>query len=240
MKKGIYLILCVFFIGLNNASSQDINQYDSQGQRHGIWKKKFEGTDQLRYEGQFNHGEEVGLFKFYKLIKKRSVLTATKQYNDNDNIAEVKFYSSRGKVISEGKMIAKFFIGKWVYYHNNSDKIMTIEHYDDDGNLKGERLVYYENGRVAERANYYRGKLEGESFWYSEKSGKVVKAFIYKDDMLHGVAKYYNDYGELIAEGRYHNDKKTGIWRYYKNGNVIDKKDFTVYSKNPKKQKKSN
>ena len=43
--------------------SQDINQFDAEGKRHGVWKKNFEGTDQLRYEGEFDHGKEIDWLK---------------------------------------------------------------------------------------------------------------------------------------------------------------------------------
>jgi antitoxin component YwqK of YwqJK toxin-antitoxin module len=53
---------------------------------------------------------------------------------------------------------------------------------------------------------------------------------------LDGVSKYYDKDGQLLAEGTYRNDKKHGIWKYYENGELTEEKDFTTYSKNPKKQ----
>ena len=87
MKHLIAIIL--FFVSII-ISAQDINQFDANGNRHGIWKKNFEGTKQLRYQGEFVHGKEVSEFKFYKLIKKKSTLTAIKQFNDNDNRLDAK------------------------------------------------------------------------------------------------------------------------------------------------------
>ena len=62
------------------------------GERHGVWKKNFDNTDQPRYEGEFKHGKEIGRFKFYKLIDNKSVLSATKEFNANDDMANVKFF----------------------------------------------------------------------------------------------------------------------------------------------------
>ena len=107
--------------------SQEINQFDANGKRHGIWKKTFEDTKAVRYEGQFDHGKEVGLFKFYKYVNKKSLLSATKQFSETNNIADVKFFSSKGKVISEGQMDGKNYIGEWKYYHKNSDQLLRIE-----------------------------------------------------------------------------------------------------------------
>ena len=224
----------VFFFSVLSFG-QDVNQLDNNDKRHGVWKKNFEGTKQLRYEGEFNHGKEIGLFNFYKLVKKKSVLTATKVFSAEDNSAFVKFLSSRGQTISEGKMVGKKYVGKWTYYHNRSTQIMTLENYNQNGLLQGEKLVYYKNGKLAEKALYKDGKLEGVSEWYSDK-GVVLKSFIYENDELHGVAKHYNGKDELLAEGRYKRGKKTGIWKYYEGGKLVDEKNFTKVSKLKKNQ----
>jgi len=229
----LYFFLTVF---LTTASAQNvINQFDDSGERHGFWKKDFDNTKQPRYEGTFEHGKEIGLFKFYKLDGSKSVLSATREFKENSDEILVKFYSSKGKLISEGQMKDKLFIGKWVYYHNKSKAIMTIEHYNDQGNLHGEKTIFYENGQMAEQSNYVNGKIEGVSKIFSEK-GVVIKEFLYKNDMLNGMSKYYNADGQILAEGAYRNDQKHGIWKYYTNGVLSEEKDFTVYSKNPKKQ----
>ncbi|APY09768.1 preprotein translocase YidC [Seonamhaeicola sp. S2-3] len=231
--KQLHLII-ILFISFS-ALAQDINQFDENGKRHGIWKKNFEGTKVLRYEGEFKHGKEIGTFKFYKNIRGKAVLTATKQFNENNNKALVKFFTSKGKIISEGEMDGKKYIGTWKYYHNTSNKIMTLENYNENGNLDGERFVYYSNGKVAEKKNYVNGKLEGESIWYSINN-VVLKRFIYKNNELHGASKIYNTKGELIVEGTYKHDKKHGIWKYYENGKLVEEKDFTPKSKYKKKK----
>ena len=230
-----HIILFILLISVSIIYAQNINLFDADQKRHGIWKKTFEGTDQMRYQGEFSHGKEIGFFIFYKLIKKRSVLAATKQFNEKDNIADVKFLSSRGKVISEGKMNVKLYVGKWIYYHNNSEKIMIIENYNDKGVLHGKRFVYYKNGKLTEEAIYIEGSIEGVSKWYSKK-GVVIKAFIYENNELHGIAKYYGEDGVMLVQGLYKRGKKTGVWKYYNNGKLVKQKDFTYVSKYKKKQ----
>jgi antitoxin component YwqK of YwqJK toxin-antitoxin module len=226
--------ILLFFVSIV-ISAQDINQFDANGNRHGIWKKNFEGTKQLRYQGEFVHGKEVSEFKFYKLIKKKSILTAVKQFNDKDNSAYVKFLASNGKVISEGKMLGKLYVGKWIYFHKNSSKVMTLENYNDNGILHGDRIVYYKDGQIAEEANYVNGSLEGISKWYSKK-GIEIKIFVYENNELHGMSKYYSEEGEILAEGAYKRGKKKGVWKYYNNGKLVKKKDFTYKPKYIKKQ----
>lgn len=232
MKPLVFILL---FLTNINVFAQEINQFDTNGERNGVWKKNFENTNQPRYEGEFKHGKEIGVFKFYKLVDKKSVLSATKEFNENDHKANVKFFSSTGKLISEGQMDGKAFIGKWIYYHNKINAVMSTETYNDKGQLDGEKLVYYENGQIAEKSNYVNGKQEGLSTWYSE-DGVVLKEFLYENNELHGMSKYYDNKGQLIAEGAYKKGQKHGIWKYYTDGKLTDEKDFTPKSKNQKKQ----
>lgn len=226
------MFLLVLLVVSNMVLSQDINQLDANGKRHGIWKKTFEGTKAIRYEGQFNHGKEVGLFKFYKYVNNKSVLSATKQFNEINNIADVKFFTSKGKVISEGQMDGKKYIGIWKYYHKNSEQILRIEQYDNNGLQQGGLLIYYENGTLAEKSYYKDGKSSGKSIWYNE-NGVAVKEFVYENNELHGLSKYFSNEGELLIEGVYRRGKKHGIWKYYQDGKLKQEKDFTRRSKNP-------
>ena len=230
-----YAVLLLFVIVTGFVSAQGVNQLDAKGDRHGKWKKNFEGTQVVRYEGEFNHGKEIGQFRFYKNINGKPVLTATRDFSA-DGIAKVTFYASNKRIISEGLMNGKTYIGPWKYYHNNSNQLMTLEHYDNSGVLNGDRIIYYNNGQIAEQAFYKNGKIQGKSIWYAE-DGTVIKEYIYDNGLLDGKASFYDKAGELIIEGVYRKDKKHGVWKYYENGKLKEEKDFTVYSKNPYKKK---
>ncbi|WNH12110.1 toxin-antitoxin system YwqK family antitoxin [Thalassobellus suaedae] len=231
-----YIVLSFVLLFSTIMTAQSINQFDANGKRDGIWRKTFENTKILRYEGAFLHGKEVGLFKFYKNINGKAVLAATREFNEANSMATAKFYTSKGKLISEGQMDGKTYIGTWKYYQKNSNALLILEHYDDLGRLEGERLVYYENGQIAEKQFYKEGKLEGASFLYSEDK-VTLKAFFYVNGELHGMSKYYSPDGVLLAEGKYKRGKKDGIWKFYENGVLKEEKDFS-YS--PKFIKKDN
>lgn len=224
MMKVIYsLLIAIVFTGV--AAAQSFNQFDDNGKRHGKWQKKYEGTDVLRYEGEFFHGKEIGLFKFYKNYRNKAVLSATKQFNPENELAEVKFFTSSGKLVSEGQMNGKTYVGTWKYYQKNNDNLLTLEHYNDKGQLDGERFVYYPNGQAAEKQNYVAGKLHSESVWFSENN-VIVKSYHYENGELHGPAKFFNKKGELICEGNYKNAEKHGVWKYYENGNLDKQEKF--------------
>lgn len=221
--KIVYLTVLLFVSHM--VVSQNTNQFDANGKRQGVWKKNFEGTKVLRYEGQFNHGKEVGLFKFYKNIDGKASLTATKQFNDKDSKAYVIFYTSTGKVVSEGQMDGKMFIGPWKYYQKTSKKLLILENYNNQGQLEGDRFVYYKNGEVAQKQHFKNGQLDGMAVWYSEDK-VLLKEYTYVNGQLDGPSKYYNSEGDLILEGAYKNGKKHGIWTSYENGKVVNSEDY--------------
>lgn len=233
MKKLSTFLLLLITSGLLVA--QNFNQFDTNGKRHGKWKKNFDKTDVIRYEGEFNHGKEIGTFKFYKNIAGKPLLTATKVFNTNNDITQVTFFTSIGKKISEGKMNGRTYIGKWLYYHKNSTQLMTEEFYNTKGELEGERKVYYLSGQVAEIAHYKAGLLYGESKWYSE-SGTIIKTITYKDDLFNGSFKAYDNKGVLVKEGYYKNDVKCCVWKRYKDGELVEEKDLSKRGSNTKKE----
>ncbi len=218
MIKHKYIYTFIFTIILTISFSQNtINQLDEFGKRHGVWTKNFSDTNQKRYEGTFNHGKEIGTFKYYKLLKGKSVLSAIKEFNSTNTIALVTFFTSTKKVVSKGKMNGKLFVGEWIYYHKNSDAVMLIENYNNNGKLEGERKVFYKNGVTAEFANYKDGMLNGEARYFSE-GNKVLRIANYKNGLFHGLYKVFGPKGKIITKGEYKDDDKIGLWYYLKDG----------------------
>lgn len=221
------LRITILVIGVSfSALSQNVNHFDESGKRHGIWKKNYDGTKVLRYEGEFAHGKEIGVFKFYKNQNGKAALAITKTFEPDSEKAHVIYYDENGKSISEGYMVGKHNVGEWKYYQKDSNAILTLENYNENGLLHGEQLVYYNNSQIAEKKYYAEGKLEGESQWLAE-DGTILKAFTYSKGELHGLSKYYNAKGELLTEGNYKNGKKDGIWKYYEDGNLLKEEDMT-------------
>jgi len=204
---------------------QQINQMDANGKRHGVWKKYYEGSKKLRYEGTFDHGKEMGEFKFYKPSSKNQP-TAIKIYEPDNDTVKVSYFTAKGILISKGAMCNKKREGKWHYFHRNSEKVMTEETYDN-GLLQGEKLVYFPDGTLTEKTIYDKGKREGKSFVYSEE-GVVIKAFTYENDELHGRVAYFTSKGVLMIEGDYKRDRKDGLWKYYEGGKLKEQKKYPL------------
>jgi antitoxin component YwqK of YwqJK toxin-antitoxin module len=149
-------LTCLLFLLSLTLGAQQTNQLDENGQRTGVWKKYFEGTTQLRYEGAFINGKETGLFKFYSKKSGDSPII-TRQYKDDSPYVEVKFYAFNGRVVSEGSMMDKLREGTWTTYHKDGVTPMSIESYKK-GKLEGEYTIFYKNGVLSESFIYSEGK----------------------------------------------------------------------------------
>ncbi len=205
------------------AAQDNINQFDDDGKRHGLWRKTYENSDQVRYEGNFYHGKEIGEFKFYCSDCKKEP-SMIKTFNDSDAIARVVYYAKSGRVLSEGKMDGKNRIGEWIYYHKQGKSVMTREYYEN-GELQGIKTVYYLNHKIAEEIEYKKGVKEGLNNYYSPQ-GVILKKLLYVNGELHGSAAYYDAYGNITLKGNYKRGRKDGIWQHYKDGNFVKEEKY--------------
>ncbi|MFL1896126.1 toxin-antitoxin system YwqK family antitoxin [Aquimarina sp. 2-A2] len=223
-----YFIISFLWMTSATSIAQSYNLYDADGKRHGKWQKTYENSKQLRYEGNFEHGKEIGEFKFYKPGSGNKP-TAIKVFSKKTDTVHISYFSQKGRLMSKGTLLNKKRVGRWEYYHNNSDKLMMTEFYKND-KVDGEQLTYFPNGQLTERVTYVNGKREGRRFIYSEQ-GALIKEFTYENDQLHGLTKYYDPEGILLIEGSYKHDRKDGIWNYYKDGKLTEQKTFPLRAK---------
>lgn len=222
MKKVKHFLIVFFFTFSTYVYSQ-VNQYHSDGTRHGLWEKKYEGSDQIRYTGRFNRGVEIGEFKYYTRGFPKQP-SAIKSFSDNGKKATIVYFSQKGDTISKGQLMDRKREGKWIYYHKGSRKIMLEEFYKND-QLDGIKTSYYNNGQISEITPYQAGKKNGKQQVFSSK-GVLLKEFNYVNDELEGPNLFYNGKGELTIEGQYKADRKIGTWKYYQNGKVYKEKTY--------------
>ena len=219
MTKFVKILLC--FSTLSLVAQNNFNQFDDNGERHGPWRKFFKNTNMVRYSGTFEHGKEVGEFLFYSLKSGKSVLTSSKVFNSDNNLAQVKFFASNGRDISEGQMNGKLHVGPWIYYHKNSKVIMTQEFYNNEGKLNGMRTTYYKNSKIAAEVSFVNGFKQGISKSFSQ-SGILINKINYEAGEMDGIAEFYDKEGQLIKKGTYLNGLKHGSWFEYENQQLVN------------------
>lgn len=216
--RRFVLSIFVIIVSLSAAIAQDkVNQLDEAGKRHGIWKKFYPNTKQLRYEGQFEHGKEIGVFKFY-CKECGNKPTSVKTFSNDSDISEVSYFTIKGKLVSQGKMRGKDRIGEWVYFQKKSDQPMSKETYVN-GKLDGMQIIYYPNGNITEEITYVGGVKQGNNNYYSP-DGVLLKKLIYHNNKLHGPAAYYDVNGNVTIKGFYKDGKKHGLWQYFQDGKI--------------------
>ncbi|MGA8854771.1 MAG: aspartic peptidase [Christiangramia sp.] len=220
IKHCEILTLTLLFSVICNSQN---NQLDANGARNGHWKVNFEGTSYPKFEGTFEHGTEVGEFKFYKKGFDEHP-TAIMNFEEGKDSVQVIYYTQKGKPISQGKMVNKKREGKWIYFHQKSDSIMMTEDYKYD-QLDGLQKTYFTNGQLAEKTNYVEGKKHGESLIYAD-NGQVTKRLHYKKGELDGPATYYTTEGVKTIEGTYKDGRKYGNWKYYSEGKLEREEDY--------------
>jgi antitoxin component YwqK of YwqJK toxin-antitoxin module len=220
------------FFSHTDFNAQEINQFDSNGKRTGVWRK-FHPNKKIRYEGKFLNGKEVGDFKFYDASGSRNP-TIIRTYTKNSNEVSVSYYTLKGLLQSKGTFVDKKRVGKWKYFFPEGN-IMSEENYID-GELNGFLINYYPSGQTTEISTYKSGLKNGASSKYSS-DGILIEVITYENGKPNGIAKYFELNGDLKEIGFYKDGKRAGEWKYYLDGeisqdsNANKKKTFTKKNK---------
>jgi antitoxin component YwqK of YwqJK toxin-antitoxin module len=224
MKNVILLFLLTFSV----FAQDTINQFDANGNRHGLWKGTHKETNRPRYEGVFNHGKETGVFKYFDDTKAGTII-ATRDFSKSDGSCYAVFFDQKGNTVSEGKLLNKIPDGTWKYYHLESKIVMTIESYKN-GKLDGLKKIFYNNSTLAEETNYTLGVKNGVAKTFAE-NGKPLDVHTYKNGQFQGLASYYDGNGNKIYEGNYANGKRVGFWKFFEQNKVVKEVKAAKFSK---------
>jgi antitoxin component YwqK of YwqJK toxin-antitoxin module len=217
MIKVNLLIVLSFVVCSFTAFSQKTNQFNANGKRDGIWKKYYDNGD-VRYEGEFKNGKEIGTFTFYN--QGSSYPAIVKIFSNTSDTASVKFYD-KTRIKTKGKMVGKKRVGKWIYYFADGKRVFSEENYVD-GVLHGVVKNYYDNGNLTEETYYKDGKKHGTSKIYTE-SGILIEDVNYENGKLNGLAKYFDIKGVIKEKGMYADGERKGKWEFYIDGEISKK-----------------
>jgi antitoxin component YwqK of YwqJK toxin-antitoxin module len=217
MYKRLAVILYLLLTSGTVSAQSKINQFDAEGKRHGVWKKMHRNGN-IRYQGKFEHGKEVGTFKFYAITGEKHPMVI-KKFQGYSGIVDVHFFSKKGIVESQGKMEGKKRVGIWTYFFNDGKTVLSTETYKD-GLLDGEVKIFYKSGKITEISHYKSGKLHGNRIRYSD-TGVVNENLTYKNGIMNGPAVIYDEKGEIFARGSYENGVRTGVWEFNMDGEMV-------------------
>lgn len=234
MNKFAFLFI-LFFTFTFAKSQEKINQVDENGKKNGLWSGYFQESKRPKFEGNFEHGIEIGTFNFFDDTKAKSIM-ATRTFSENGKVAYTIFYDQNKNIVSEGKSVNRLNEGDWKYYHETSKDIKMIEKYIN-GKLTGIKKLFYKNGNLAEESEYLNDKKNGLSKIYTEKGIAMEEAF-FKNGQYEGLAIFRETNGNIASKGIFVNGIKKGKWQFYENGKLKKEQVLPIvkYLAKPKKR----
>lgn len=220
MKKSIkIMIVLLAMIAQPIWAQQDSlwNIKDENGLKDGRWKDVYPGG-QVRYEGQFRHGEPFDVFKYY--FSTGELKTVSKFDEADPKVAYATHYYQNGDKMAEGKYNNQKKEGLWKTYGAN--EVLLSEGSYVSGKKYGMWKTYHRNGQVAKEVMIVNDLEQGPSKEYFE-DGQLKEEATYKDGFKEGITVVYTTKGDTAVVGSYYKDARDGVWRYYDENNKLEK-----------------
>ena len=146
--------------------------------------------------------------------------------NQGQDRKVVRYYDTAGqpRAAEEQYKDEKPF-GNWRELYADGKTPRQTETYAATGKLLGERLTYFESGKVQSRQNYdVTGALTGLGQEYYA-NGQLRKEANYQKGLLNGAFTERHEDGTPAVLGQYKFGKQSGEWIYYKpDGRTVDRK----------------
>ena len=221
----LFGVITLFLI--NSLFSQ--NLIDNNGLKQGKWKKFYENSQNIQFEGEFLNDKPIGIFTYYNPDGKISARMA----HFTDSTSRIEIYHEDGSLMTDGIYLNKMKDSTWLNYTRNGN-LSSLESYKNDL-LNGISITFYisdefESDRVFRKSNYLMGKLDGDYFEFfpsakmkikgqyqkgipigqwSEyyNTGKIYKTYKYKEGKIHGWLYMYRDDGKIASKSLF----KSGV-----------------------------
>jgi len=104
-------------------------------------------------------------------------------------------YYDNGQVKSEGQLIGKIKVGRWIYYHENG-RIEKIGAYLNNREI-GQWTYFYSDGKKQEEGSYTDSQLDGQWTYYYPKV-QLFTQISFNSGKVDSGLKIYNNEGKLL------------------------------------------
>ncbi len=193
------------------AAAQPFNQIVN-GKKQGQWRKMFENTDIIAYQGQFKDDKPYGTFKYNYGNGNPKAISVFEEGKDVAHTTTF-FPERKGVKLSEGTYVNQQKEGVWTYYHLRGYK--TAEETYVKGKKHGKCTDFYYDGSVAEVTMWSNDQKEGAWKQLYRRTGQVATESSFSNDLLNGKYKKYNAKGGMVLDGNYKDGLKDGGWKFY-------------------------
>lgn len=222
-SSGNLITLITYDMGIIT-KKEEINRYDSDLKKHGVWKT-FYDNNKIKTKQTFFHGELSGSTKLYNSKGAVTLVEKSKKEANTKTIKDIKISKAKNKegYTIKGIINNKIRNGLFKVY-DEKNKVIKNEFYKNDtivfsgyvdslGNKDGLWIYYYKNGSEKTVGHYKNNKKIGE--W----------VFYYKNKNIEQKGSYNNGKPEGKWVWWYDNEKIRRKEEYYKgkiNGNVTE------------------
>ncbi len=200
---------------------EEINRYDKQGKKTGIWKV-FYPNGTIKEEKEYINGQLNGVFKIYN---KDGFLINALQYENGELIEKTDDFTTdidvREKFDKNENLIFQgtYFNQKPIGVHRYFDKkgnVIQSKTYDAYHQLISEGIVQLDGKKQGTWIDYYPdGNIKAKGYYQNGiKSGKWI---------------FYFPNGNIEQTGTYTNGKLSGHWKWYFKNGQLRKEEFYIY-----------
>lgn len=215
--KIAFVFLLVFVQPVWAQQDSVWNQKDENGLKHGKWKDVYPGG-QVRYEGQFRHGEPFDVFKYY--LPNGDLKTVLNFDEADSKSAYGTLYYGTGDKMAEGRYKDQKKQGLWKTY--GADEVLLSKGTYVSDKKYGVWKTYHRNGQIAREVMIENNLEQGPLKEYFE-DGQLKQEATYQDGFKVGKTVIYTPEGDTSVVGSYYKDARDGEWRYYNEKNEIEK-----------------
>lgn len=185
---------------------ESINYF--MGETHGVRVEINPETGTKIFSGQYEYGKRNGPSYFYSEKGELQIV----RYFINGVLTSYSYEDKNGELVKPIILTGADWDIK-AYYKNGQ---ISRQYKVKNGELNGEYVVYFSNGKIAEKEYYEFGVSENETIYYWE-NGNIKRISHYKNDHLHGTYKEFYANGKVKEEAEYLNGDRVGKQSFYDN-----------------------
>ena len=237
-NNGNILLIKQYDMGVVN-KKEEINRFDSDGKKDGVWKEYYE-NGKIKLEHTFFHGEKDGISKKYdKKGKLEEFESFDKGKRKSNNISlgieltEVKlekgFYAKGILVRNRKNGLFKVYdsLNKEQYCNfYKSDTLVYKGKFDSINNRTGQWLFFWPNGNIKKRGKYILNE-KNKDWKYFYEDGSIQQKGNYLNNKPHGTWEWWYESGQKRRMEDYENGKEKGfVFEYDTTGKVIVKGEY--------------
>lgn len=134
------------------------------------------------------------------------------------------FFPTNGGKCEESNYKAGILRGEQILYYDNG-QVMERRNFDENGSMTGVFKSYFENGHLKSEGQYDNGAMEGKwKFFFT--NGNIKEIILYKNNVQNGPFTEYHQNGKISAQGTYVNEIVSGLLKIYdEKGNLTTQQE---------------